>query len=175
MKASTAAPALTSSMTRRGFFNFCTISSSECAPITFVPFASFSRNWSTLDTVLLNAQTYNTTKHRFILLFHKNRSMFLISGKSSEQPPVSTATAKVHLSWPQKPHHSLPAVLAPMGMGTTKVLCESQMQCASNTFFAFLRPANELLYIRGMWFHHYPGWSCAPPHHSQECSLCVRL
>ena len=58
MKSSTAEPALTSIITRRGFFSFATISFSDLAPTTFVPFASLAKNLSTFSTVRLNAQTY---------------------------------------------------------------------------------------------------------------------
>jgi hypothetical protein len=42
MNSSTAAPALTSIITRRGFFSSETISASECAPRIFVPLASLA-------------------------------------------------------------------------------------------------------------------------------------
>ena len=69
IKASTAAPALTSNMTRRGFFRLATISSIDFAPIILVPFASFCMKLSTLDTVMLYATTckiyiiYHETLH----------------------------------------------------------------------------------------------------------------
>ncbi len=53
MNSSTALPALTSIITRRGFLSLATISSSECAPSTFVPFASLLRKSSTFETVRL--------------------------------------------------------------------------------------------------------------------------
>ena len=58
MKESTAAPALTSIITRRGFLSLEIMSLIDVAPITFVPLASFSRNCFTLATVRLYAQTY---------------------------------------------------------------------------------------------------------------------
>ena len=59
MKSSTACPAFTSIITRRGRFSLATMSSIEVAPMTCVPFASRSRNSVTLDTVRLNATTCN--------------------------------------------------------------------------------------------------------------------
>ena len=53
MKSSTADPAFTSIIMRRGFFSFDIISSMEWAPTIFVPFASFSKNLSTFATVRL--------------------------------------------------------------------------------------------------------------------------
>ena len=53
MNSSTACPAFTISITRRGRFNNETISSSECAPTTRVPWASLFMKSSTLDTVRL--------------------------------------------------------------------------------------------------------------------------
>ena len=44
MKSSTADPAFTISITRRGFFNFRANSSRLRAPITLVPLASLSKN-----------------------------------------------------------------------------------------------------------------------------------
>ena len=70
MKASTAGPALTSNITRRGRFRREQNSSIEWAPTMdfpvinadlriSVPLASFSMKWSTLETVRLNAATVN--------------------------------------------------------------------------------------------------------------------
>jgi hypothetical protein len=67
IKASTADPALTNNMTRLGFFNSDTMFSSDVAPITFVPLASFFIKSSTLDTVLLKATTYNTKPQSSIM------------------------------------------------------------------------------------------------------------
>src|SRR2546430_6465839 len=57
MNSSTGGRALTSIMTRRGRLRALTISSSECAPMTFAPLASLPRNSSTLETVRLKATT----------------------------------------------------------------------------------------------------------------------
>ena len=57
MKSSTALPALTRSITRRGDFRLAIISSIDLAPTMFVPLASLSMKSSTLDTVRLKAVT----------------------------------------------------------------------------------------------------------------------
>lgn len=62
MKSSTAWPALTRRIMRRGVFSFDTMSSRDSAPITLVPLASFCKKSCTLDTVLLKAQTWTRTK-----------------------------------------------------------------------------------------------------------------
>ena len=59
MNSSTAWPALTISMTRRGFLSRPTISSMEWAPMTLVPLASLVEESSTLETVRLKATTVN--------------------------------------------------------------------------------------------------------------------
>uniref|UniRef100_A0A915K666 Uncharacterized protein n=1 Tax=Romanomermis culicivorax TaxID=13658 RepID=A0A915K666_ROMCU len=51
MNSSTARPALTRSMTRRGDFRDETKSGKDLAPMIFVPFASLSKNSSTFDTL----------------------------------------------------------------------------------------------------------------------------
>lgn len=58
MKSSTALPAFTSKIMRRGFFSVETISCRLWAPITLVPLASLARKSSTLETVLLYAHTW---------------------------------------------------------------------------------------------------------------------
>ena len=57
MNWSTGAPAFTRSMIRRGALSVAHISSIECAPTIFVPFASFARNSSTFAVVRLYAVT----------------------------------------------------------------------------------------------------------------------
>src|ERR1700733_4452430 len=69
MNSSTGGPALTMSITRRGFFNSETISSSECAPMTFVPLAAPARNSSTLATVRLKATTVKPWSFMFKMRF----------------------------------------------------------------------------------------------------------
>src|SRR5436190_18294442 len=54
---STVGPALTISITRRGFLSAWTSSAIECAPTTFVPLASFWMKSSTFETVRLNTAT----------------------------------------------------------------------------------------------------------------------
>ena len=57
IRASTAAPALTSMKTRRGRFRVFTSSSREWVPMTFVPFASWARKSSTFEVVRLKTAT----------------------------------------------------------------------------------------------------------------------
>ena len=49
MNSSTGLPAFTSIITRRGRLSCATMSAMECAPRTFVPFASLARKWSTFS------------------------------------------------------------------------------------------------------------------------------
>ena len=69
MNSSTGWPALTMSITRRGFLSSATISSMECAPMTFVPLASLARKWSTFSTVRLKATTVKPWSFMFKMRF----------------------------------------------------------------------------------------------------------
>src|SRR6266404_3583225 len=69
INSSTGFPALTISMTRRGFFSKATISSMEWAPITLVPLASLLRKSSTFETVRLKATTVNPWSFMFKIRF----------------------------------------------------------------------------------------------------------
>src|SRR5437899_5249563 len=57
------------SMMRRGFLSSPTISSMECAPMTFVPLASLLRKSSTFETVRLKATTVKPWSFMFKIKF----------------------------------------------------------------------------------------------------------